>query len=53
MLPAKRVAAIIEHLTYETYLFISRGLFERHKLVFSLMLAIKVMPEPRNDCWNA
>ena len=43
VLPAKRIHAIIEHMTYEIYLFISRGLFECHKLIFGLMLATKVV----------
>ena len=40
--PARRAANIIQHLTYEVYLYVSRGLFERHKLLFALMLALKV-----------
>jgi hypothetical protein len=30
-------------MTYEIYLYIQRGLFERHKLLFALMLANKVL----------
>lgn len=29
--------------SYEIYLYFQRGLFERHKLIFSLMLANKVL----------
>jgi dynein heavy chain, axonemal len=42
-LPSKRIQNIMEYLTYEIYLYIQRGLFERHKLLFALMLANKVM----------
>ena len=31
-MPAKRIKNIIEHMTYSIYLYIQRGLFERHKL---------------------
>ncbi len=41
-LPSKRISNIIEYMTYEIYLYIQRGLFERHKIVFALMLANKV-----------
>jgi len=37
-MPSKRINNIIEYLTYSVYLYIQRGLFERHKLVFALML---------------
>lgn len=40
---SKRIANIIEHMTYEIYLYVQRGLFERHKLIFALMLANKVL----------
>lgn len=42
-LPSKRIQNIIDHLTYEIYLYIQRGLFERHKLLFALMLTNRVM----------
>ena len=41
-LPSKRISNIIEYMTYEIYLYIQRGLFERHKIIFALMLANKV-----------
>ena len=41
-LPSKRMANIMDHLTWEIYLYIQRGLFERHKLVFALILATKI-----------
>ena len=34
-------------MTYEVYLYVQRGLFERHKLVFALMLATKVLVRGR------
>ena len=41
-MPAKRITNIIEHMTYSIYLYIQRGLFERHKLTFALMLTNKI-----------
>ena len=41
-MPAKRIANIIAHMTYAIYLYIQRGLFERHKLTFALMLTNKI-----------
>lgn len=40
---SKRIHNIIEHLTYEIYLYIQRGLFERHKIIFVLLLALAVL----------
>ncbi|DBA69380.1 TPA: Dynein gamma chain, flagellar outer arm [Trebouxia sp. C0005] len=42
-LPSKRINNIIEYMTYEIYLYIQRGLFERHKIIFALMLTSKVL----------
>ena len=42
-MPSKRIANIIEHMTYEIYLYIQRGLFERHKITFGLMLTNKIL----------
>jgi dynein heavy chain, axonemal len=42
-LPSKRIHNIIEYMTYEIYLYIQRGLFERHKLLFALMLTNKIL----------
>ena len=42
-MPAKRIANIIQHMTYAIYLYIQRGLFERHKLTFALMLTNKIL----------
>lgn len=42
-MPSKRIHNIIEHMTYSIYVYIARGLFERHKLIFALMLANKIL----------
>ena len=42
-IPAKRIASIIDHLTYQIYTYIQRGLFERHKLIFALMLSTRIL----------
>uniref|UniRef100_A0A061RL16 Flagellar outer dynein arm heavy chain gamma n=1 Tax=Tetraselmis sp. GSL018 TaxID=582737 RepID=A0A061RL16_9CHLO len=42
-MPSKRIANIIEHMTYAVYLYVQRGLFERHKVLFALMLTNKVL----------
>ena len=42
-LPSKRINNIIDYMTYEIYLYIQRGLFERHKIIFALMLTSKVL----------
>ncbi|XP_030407468.1 dynein heavy chain 5, axonemal-like isoform X1 [Gopherus evgoodei] len=39
---AKRVANIIEHLTYEVYKYTVRGLYENHKFLFTLLMALKI-----------
>uniref|UniRef100_A0A452H0X9 Dynein axonemal heavy chain 5 n=1 Tax=Gopherus agassizii TaxID=38772 RepID=A0A452H0X9_9SAUR len=39
---AKRVANIIEHLTYEVYKYTVRGLYENHKFLFTLLMAVKI-----------
>eukprot|EP00741_Cyanophora_paradoxa_P017811 tig00021017_g17202.t1 len=41
-LPSKRIQNIIEYLSYATYCYITRGLFERHKIMFALLMALKV-----------
>ena len=41
-IPAKRIKNIIEELSYATYLYVGRGLFERHKDVFVILFAMKV-----------
>jgi hypothetical protein len=62
-MPSKRINNIIEYMTYEIYLYIQRGLFERHKLIFALMLTNKILasagkvkvcllPESRCACFK-
>ena len=40
--PKKRIDNIIEQMSWASYLYIGRGLFERHKDVFAAMMTIKV-----------
>ncbi|KAG8468097.1 hypothetical protein KFE25_007149 [Diacronema lutheri] len=42
MLASKRIGIIIEYLTFHTTCYVQRGLFERHKVVWVLMLAMKI-----------
>ena len=40
---ARRASNITDRLTSDVFAYVQRGLFERHKLVFALMLANKVL----------
>ncbi|CAE7640135.1 DNAH8 [Symbiodinium pilosum] len=40
---SKRVDRIIDSLTYKVYRYMNRGLFERDKMMFKLMVALKIM----------
>jgi dynein heavy chain len=40
---SKRVDKIIQYLTYKVYRYMNRGLFERDKLMFKLMVTLKIM----------
>ncbi|RYE83259.1 MAG: hypothetical protein EOO65_04250, partial [Methanosarcinales archaeon] len=42
-LASKRVANIIDSMTYVVYRYINRGLYERDKLLFVLLVAVKVL----------
>lgn len=43
LLPARRATNILDTLTYAAYAYVQRGLFQRHKLVFALMLANRIL----------
>jgi dynein heavy chain, axonemal len=38
----ERINIVLRYLTYEVWSFTSRSLYERHKLLFTLMMAIKI-----------
>ena len=42
-LPKKRVENIVDNLTLKVYNYISRGLFENHKVTFLMMICMKIM----------
>ena len=41
-LASKRIANIISYLTYEAYCYTSRGLYEEHKFLFTLLMSLKL-----------
>ncbi|XP_056155233.1 dynein axonemal heavy chain 5 [Lampris incognitus] len=45
---AKRISNIIEVLTHQVYCYTARGLYEDHKLLFTLLLALKIDLQARN-----
>ena len=38
---AKRMDNIIKYLTYDTFRYISRGFYEKHKFLYALVLSFK------------
>ena len=41
-IPAKRIQNIIEYLTFEVFRYTTRGLYEDHKFLFTLLLTLKI-----------
>ncbi|XP_019488822.1 PREDICTED: dynein heavy chain 8, axonemal, partial [Hipposideros armiger] len=41
-LPQKRITNIIEYLTYEVFIYSVRGLYEKHKFLFILLMTLKI-----------
>ncbi|KAJ3093097.1 Dynein heavy chain 6, axonemal [Quaeritorhiza haematococci] len=51
----QRIDILRKNITYTTFLNISRGLFEQHKLIFSFMICVEVLRERgdiTDDEWN-
>ena len=42
MIPAKRIANIIDYLTFDIFRYTTRGLYEEHKFLYVLLLALKL-----------
>ncbi|XP_028415244.1 dynein heavy chain 5, axonemal-like [Dendronephthya gigantea] len=46
-IPAKRIQNIIDYLTFEVFRYTTRGLYESHKFLFTLLLALKIELQDR------
>ncbi|MBN3299228.1 DYH5 protein, partial [Amia calva] len=49
---SKRIANIIEYLTYEVFRYTARGLYEDHKFLFTLLMALKIDLQARKISHN-
>ncbi|XP_076617159.1 dynein axonemal heavy chain 5 isoform X1 [Chaetodon auriga] len=47
-LTSKRISNIINFLTFQVYCYTARSLYEEHKLLFTLLLALKIDLQARN-----
>ncbi len=41
-IPAKRIQNVIDYLTYEVFKYTTRGLYESHKFLFTLLVTLKI-----------
>merc|ERR1711881_808836 len=52
---ATRLQTVIDYVTYFVYLTVCRGLFERHRLIYSFLICTSVMRNAGKiafDAWN-